>query len=187
MLTQDRVALRGKITVDAGTKFENIPTWPMTYYSNWPLSGRFHAQTFPPRNFSGARLFIFLNKGRFSTLSSQLAWVFRKMGCEFGKFRARGVKDVRYFWRGRSFYREHERTYEHFIQQEWRGNLSRISLCCNCQSHANIHRLYIIVMQDLLTPRLTPHVLVRRWETHLACETAFWRHFQSVRLAGFAG
>ena len=55
------------------------------------------AQTFCSRNFSGTRLFIFLNKGRFSTLSPQSAGVFLKMGYESGKFRARRVKDVRYF------------------------------------------------------------------------------------------
>ena len=54
-------------------------------------------QTFRPRNFSGARFFSFLNKGRFSTLSPQSAGVFLKIGCESGKFRARGVEDVRYF------------------------------------------------------------------------------------------
>ena len=54
-------------------------------------------QTFRPQDFSGARLFSFLNKGLFSTLSPQSAGVFLKMGYESGKFRAKGVKDVRYF------------------------------------------------------------------------------------------
>ena len=53
-------------------------------------------QTFRPRNFSGARLFSFLNKERFSTLSPQSAGVFLKMGYESGEFRAMGVEDVRY-------------------------------------------------------------------------------------------
>ena len=48
-------------------------------------------------NFSGARSFSFLNEGRFSTLSPQSAAVFTKIGCELGKFRARGVEDVPYF------------------------------------------------------------------------------------------
>ena len=78
-------------------------------------------ETFPfglvrPRKFSGACLFSFLNKGRFSTLSPQSAGVFLKIGCESEKFRARVVED----------YREHERTCEHFIQQELRGNISKI-------------------------------------------------------------
>ena len=47
-------------------------------------------------NFSGARLFGFLNEGQFSTLSPQSATVFPKIGCESGEFRARGVEDVCY-------------------------------------------------------------------------------------------
>ena len=41
-------------------------------------------------NLSGARFDCFLNKGQFSTLSPQSAGVFPKIGCESGKFRARG-------------------------------------------------------------------------------------------------
>ena len=37
MYAQEHVALRAEIAVDAGTNLENIPTWPMTYYSHWPL------------------------------------------------------------------------------------------------------------------------------------------------------
>ena len=58
-------------------------------------------QTFCPNFLSmklfEARVLSFLNEGRFSTLSPTSAEVFLKMGCESGKFRARGVEDVHYF------------------------------------------------------------------------------------------
>ena len=44
-------------------------------------------------NFSGARIFSFLNEGRLSTLSPQSAAVFTKIGCESGKM----VEEVPYF------------------------------------------------------------------------------------------
>ena len=53
------------------------------------------AQTFRPRNFFGPHLFSFLNKGQFSTFLPQSAGVFLKMRYELGKFRAKGVKNVR--------------------------------------------------------------------------------------------
>ena len=48
-------------------------------------------------NFSEARWFCLLSKRPFFTLSPQSAGVFPKIGHESGKFRARGIEDVRYF------------------------------------------------------------------------------------------
>ena len=50
-----------------------------------------------PETFLGVNAFCFLNEGQNSTLSTQSAEVFPKIGFESGKFRARRVEDVRYF------------------------------------------------------------------------------------------
>jgi len=49
-------------------------------------------ETFCARNFSGARLSSFLNKGLFSTLSPQSAGVFSKNGTWIGEIQGKGGK-----------------------------------------------------------------------------------------------